>query len=86
VLEFGICLLMRRLNTLKNFKFRRSRAGGNPVAYDVKSLGPSLRWDDEMSAAIHPDFSASRYFEGVTSIVIGARLVVVAGATGCLSP
>ena len=39
-------LLMRQFNMLNRFKLRRSRVGGNPVAYVVKSLDPRLRGDD----------------------------------------
>ena len=47
-------LLIRRLIMLKRFKYRRSRAGGNPVAHVVKSLDPRLRGNDGELAVLIP--------------------------------
>ena len=52
---------MRRLNMLKNFKLRRSRAGGNPVAYVAKSLDPRLRGDDDSTYLVAASIFTSKF-------------------------
>ena len=46
---------------LQRFKRRRSREGGNPVAYVVKSLDPRLRGDDDSTYLIAGSIEVPQY-------------------------